>query len=233
MLLFKKFIMKQEPSYRLNDIGLRYADLGKVEYQGSLDNLFKEDPEKFIEYNIRDVEIIVELENRMKFIDLTVTIAHLCHTEYEQIYYSTMLNEGAILTYLKRKGVVSPNKPTTYNPYLKEINPRKAEALYRSGQMTKDEYDEILVLAGYAGGYLKDPVPGLYDWVIDLDFTSLYPSIIRSLNMGIETLVGRVVNNGKFDNQWSLRELKQMDPERKIKIEKVKKIEQYLLLLQQ
>jgi DNA polymerase elongation subunit (family B) len=223
MLLFKKFIMKQEPSYRLNDIGLRYADLGKVEYQGSLDNLFKEDPEKFIEYNIRDVEIIVELENRMKFIDLTVTIAHLCHTEYEQIYYSTMLNEGAILTYLKRKGVVSPNKPTTYNPYLKEINPRKAEALYRSGQMTKDEYDEILVLAGYAGGYLKDPVPGLYDWVIDLDFTSLYPSIIRSLNMGIETLVGRVVNNGKFDNQWSLRELKQMDPERKIKIEKVKK----------
>jgi hypothetical protein len=41
--------------------------------------------------------------------------------------------------------------------------------------------------------------------------------------MGIETLVGRVVNNGKFDNQWSLRELKQMDPERKIKIEKVKK----------
>jgi DNA polymerase elongation subunit (family B) len=223
MLLFKKFIMKQEPSYRLNDIGIKYAKLGKVEYQGSLDNLFKEDPEKFIEYNIRDVEIIVELEKRMKFIELTIAICHLCHTEYEQIYYSTMLNEGAILTYLKRKGVVSPNKPTTYNPYLKEINPRKAEALYRSGQMTKDEYEEILLLAGYAGGYLKDPIPGLYDWVIDLDFTSLYPSIIRSLNMGIETLVGRVVNNGKFDNQWSLRELKLMDPNKLVAIEKVKK----------
>ena len=79
------------------------------------------------------------------------------------------------------------------------------------------------MLAEYAGGYLKDPVPGLYEWVIDLDFTSLYPSIIRSLNMGIETLVGRVVHSGKFDNQWSLKELKQMDPEKIVDIEKIRK----------
>ena len=199
LLLFKKFITKQEPSYRLGDIGTKYVKLGKIDYHGSLDKLFKEDVNKFIEYNIRDVEIIVELEKSQKFIDLTVAIAHLCHTEYEQIFFSTVLNEGAILTYLKRKGIVSPNKPTTYNPALKEL---------------KEEY---------AGGYLKDPVPGLYEWVIDLDFTSLYPSIIRSLNMGIETLVGRVVNRGKFDNQWSLKELKEMDPEFVVTIEKVKK----------
>ena len=121
MLLFKKYIMKQEPSYRLGDIGKKYAKLEKIEYQGSLDKLFAEDVDKFIEYNLRDVEIIVELENRMKFIDLTVTIGHLCHTEYEAIYFSTMLNEGAILTYLKRKGIVSPNKPTTYNPSLRTL----------------------------------------------------------------------------------------------------------------
>jgi len=199
MNLFKKFITKQEPSYALGNIGEKYVKLGKVEYKGSLDRLFQDDINKFIEYNIRDVEIIVELEKALKFIELTVTIAHLCHTTYESIYYSTVLNDGAILTYLKRKGIVSPNKPTTYNPALKEI---------------KEEY---------AGGYLKDPVPGLYEWVIDLDFTSLYPSIIRSLNMGIETLVGRVVNRDKFDNQWSLRELKAMDPNKMIEIEKVKK----------
>jgi DNA polymerase elongation subunit (family B) len=199
MNLFKKFITKQEPSYALGTIGEKYVKLGKIEYQGSLDKLFREDVDKFIEYNIRDVEIIVELEKALKFIELTVTICHLCHTPYETIYYSTVLNDGAILTYLKRKGIVSPNKPTTYNPGLKEI---------------KEEY---------AGGYLKDPVPGLYEWVIDLDFTSLYPSIIRSLNMGIETLVGRVVNTGKFDNQWSLRELKKMDPNKMVEIEKVKK----------
>jgi DNA polymerase elongation subunit (family B) len=199
MNLFKKFITKQEPSYALGTVGEKYVKLGKIEYKGSLDKLFREDVDKFIEYNIRDVEIIVELEKSLKFIDLTVTIAHLCHTTYESIYYSTVLNDGAILTYLKRKGIVSPNKPTTYNPALKEI---------------KEEY---------AGGYLKDPVPGLYEWVIDLDFTSLYPSIIRSLNMGIETLVGRVVNSGKFDNQWSLKELKSMDPNKIVEIEKVKK----------
>ena len=133
----------------------------------------------------------------MKFIDLTVTIAHLCHTKYDTIYYSTILNDGAILTYLKRKGIVSPNKPTTYNPVLKEI---------------KEEY---------AGGYLKDPIPGLYEWVIDLDFTSLYPSIIRSLNIGIETLVGRIVNKHKTDSQWSLDELKNMDPNTPVIVEKL------------
>jgi DNA polymerase elongation subunit (family B) len=110
-----------------------------------------------------------------------------------------VLNDGAILTYLKRKGIVSPNKPTTYNPALRTLQEE------------------------YAGGYLKDPTPGLYEWIIDLDFTSLYPSIIRSLNMGIETLVGRVVNRDKFDNQWSLKELKAMDPNKTVTIEKVKK----------
>jgi len=197
MLLFKKYVTTQEPSYALGNIGEKYVKLGKLEYLGSLDKLFKEDVQKFIDYNIRDVEIIIELEKKLKFIDLTVTVCHLCHVPYDQIYMSTMLNEGAILTYLKRKGIVSPNKPTTYNPSLKEI---------------KEEY---------AGGYLKDPTPGLYEWVIDLDFTSLYPSIIRSLNIGIETLVGRIVNRDKYDNQWSLKELKTLNPETEVTIERI------------
>ena len=223
MLLFKKFITKQEPSYRLNDIGIKYVKLGKIDYEGSLDKLFVDDVDKFIDYNLRDVEIIVELEKAQKYIELTVNICHLCHTPYDTIYYSTVLNDGAILTYLKRKGIVSPNKPTTYNPGLRDISVKKAKFEYERGNISKDEYDEIILLAEYAGGYLKDPIPGLYEWVIDLDFTSLYPSIIRSLNMGIETLVGRVVHSGKFDNQWSLKELKQMDPEKIVDIEKIRK----------
>ena len=199
MLLFKKFIVKQEPSYKLADIGEKYVKLGKIEYEGSLDKLFQEDVNKFIEYNIRDVEIIIALEKKLKFIELTVAICHLCHVPYEQIYLSTVLNDGAILTYLKRQNIVSPNKPTTINPILKESN--------------SDEY---------AGGYLKDPTPGLYEWVIDLDFTSLYPSIIRSLNIGIETLIGRIVNSGKYDNQWTYHELKQMNSDDLIVIERLK-----------
>ena len=198
MLLFKKYVMKQEPSYRLNDIGEKYVKLGKIEYEGSLDVLFKNDIKTFIEYNLRDVEIIIELEKKLKFIDLTVILCHLCHVPYEQIYQSTVLNDGAILTYLKRQDIVSPNKPTTHNPVLKE----------------RTEND-------YAGGYLKDPVPGLYQWVIDLDFTSLYPSIIRSLNIGIETFVGRVVNSGKYDNQWTYAEMKNMNPNDLVVIEKL------------
>jgi DNA polymerase elongation subunit (family B) len=199
MLLFKKFIVKQEPSYKLGDIGTKYVKLGKVEYDGNLNRLFQEDINKFIEYNLRDVEIIIELEKKLKFIDLTVAICHLCHVPYEQIYLSTVLNDGAILTYLKRQDIVSPNKPTTINPLLKDS--------------TNDDY---------AGGYLKDPIPGLYEWVIDLDFTSLYPSIIRSLNIGIETLVGRIVNNDKYDNQWTYSELVDMDPNTLVTIEKLR-----------
>jgi DNA polymerase elongation subunit (family B) len=197
MLLHKKFIMKQEPSYKLGDIGEKYVKLGKIEYEGSLDKLFREDVNKFIEYNLRDVEILIELDKKLQFIDLTINICHLCHVPYENIYYSTALNEGAILTYLKRKDIVSPNKPTTYNSALKEANEE------------------------YAGGYLKDPVPGLYEWVSDLDFTSLYPSIIRNLNMGIETLVGRIQNRDKYDNQWGLGDLKDLEPDTDITIEKV------------
>jgi DNA polymerase elongation subunit (family B) len=197
MLLHKKFIMKQESSYKLGDIGEKYVKLGKIEYEGSLDKLFREDVNKFIEYNLRDVEILIELDKKLQFIDLTINICHLCHVPYENIYYSTALNEGAILTYLKRKDIVSPNKPTTYNSALKEANEE------------------------YAGGYLKDPVPGLYEWVSDLDFTSLYPSIIRNLNMGIETLVGRIQNRDKYDNQWGLGDLKDLEPDTDITIEKV------------
>ena len=198
MLLFKKFVAKQESSYKLENIGKKYVNLGKVEYQGSLDKLYKEDLNKFIEYNLRDVEILVSLEDKLKFIDLAVIICHLCHVEYEKIYLSTALNEGAILTYLKRKKIISPNKPTTYNPELKNPNEE------------------------YAGGYLKDPIPGLYEWVIDLDFTSLYPSIIRSLNLGIETLMFRIVNRDKYDNKWSLKELKKLESDVLLDIEKVK-----------
>ena len=197
LLLFKKYNAKQEPSYKLGDIGTKYVKLGKIEYEGNLDRLFKENINTFIEYNLRDVEILIELEKKFKFIELTTAICHLCHVPYDNIYLSTTLNDGAILTYLKRQGIVSPNKPTTIRPSLYDA---------------KEEY---------AGGYLKDPVPGLYEWVIDLDFTSLYPSIIRSLNIGIETLIGRIVNNDKYDNNWTLDDLRKMNPEDLITIERL------------
>lgn len=206
MLLHKKYIMKEEPSYKLGDIGTKYVNLGKIEYEGNLNTLFKNDINAFIEYNLRDVEIIEKLEEKLKFIELTIMISHICNIPYEQIYYNTVMNEGAILKYLKREGIISPNKPTTHNPSLKNIK------------------------ESYAGGYLLEPIPGLYFDVIDLDFTSLYPSIIKSLNLGIETLIGRikVPHNATYEQNHSLDKLKERDPNEEIVIEKLNK-ENYTL----
>jgi DNA polymerase elongation subunit (family B) len=244
MLLFKKYIMKEEPSYKLGDIGLKYVKLGKIEYNGSLDKLFKEDPNKFIDYNIRDVEIIEALEEKQKFIELTILISHLCHTPYESVYYNTILNEGAILTYLKRKNIIAPNKPTTTNPSIKELEVGDPVVQQRGtstieGTIHSFEDDKTAIIKtlsnkyiprniktirkkdSYAGGYLLDPLPGLYSDVSDLDFTSLYPSIIKSLNLGIETLVGRIVTKNNYEQYNSLEQLKQRDPEEKIHIQKL------------
>jgi len=200
MLLHKKYIMKEEPSYKLGDIGLKYVNLGKVEYEGNLNTLFKNDINTFIDYNLRDVEIIEKLEGKLKFIELTIMISHICNIPYESIYWNTVMNEGAILKYLKREGIISPNKPTTHNPSLKHITET------------------------YAGGYLLEPIPGLYFDVIDLDFTSLYPSIIKSLNLGIETLIGRikVEDRPTYEQNHSLEKLKERDPNEMVVVEKIK-----------
>jgi DNA polymerase elongation subunit (family B) len=201
MLLHKKYIMKEEPSYKLGDIGEKYVSLGKIDYEGNLNTLFKSDINRFIDYNLRDVEIIEALEGKLKFIDLTIMISHICNIPYESIYWNTVMNEGAILKYLRREGIISPNKPTTHNPILKNN------------------------MDSYAGGYLLEPIPGLYFDVIDLDFTSLYPSIIKSLNLGIETLIGRikVPYMATYEQNHSLEKLKERDPNEEVVIEKVNK----------
>ena len=237
--------MKEEQSYKLGDIGTKYAKLGKVEYNGSLDKLFKEDIDKYIDYNIRDVEIIEALEEKLKFVELTVLISHLCHTPYESIYYNTELNEGAILTYLKRKNIIAPNKPTTTNPSIKELEigdhvthqrntPTVEGVIYdiKDNLVTVKTLSNQLVVRylktvrkkdSYAGGYLLDPKPGLYSDLSDLDFTSLYPSIIKSLNLGVETLVGRIVTKNNYEQTNSLEKLKQKPQDEIISIQRLDK----------
>jgi DNA polymerase elongation subunit (family B) len=243
MYLVKKYIMKEEPSYKLGDIGTKYAKLGKIEYKGNLNSLFKEDKQKFIDYNLRDVEIIEALEDKLKFIQLTILISHLCHTPYESIYYNTVLNEGAILTYLKRKGIVAPNKPTTTNPSIRELNigdpvqhqrgtptidgfiiniiGKTAQVRTIMGSVIERPIKSVRKKDSYAGGYLKDPIPGLYSLSCDEDFTSLYPSIIKSLNLGIETLVGRIVTKNNYEQKLSLEKLKLKPGDEILEVEKL------------
>lgn len=175
MELFKKYMDKKEPSYALNPIGKKYVNLGKIEFNGSLDDLYKNDIAKYIEYNINDVKIIVELDKKFQFIELARKICHVGHVSYENFEMSSRYLEGAILVYMRRNGnLIAPNKSL------------EGQAEY----LEKVENDE----EGFSGAYVKDPIPGRYDWIYDLDLTSMYPNIIISLNISPETKICKIEN---------------------------------------
>ena len=163
--LYRKYTIGERSSYRLDAIGQTEVGLGKIEYEGTLDDLFEKDIDKYIEYNLNDVEIVKQLDDKLKFLDLTRTICHKGHVRYEYIHITSNYLEGAILTYCNRLGIVTKNKPEN----------RKREGKF-------------------SGAYVKVPNPGRYDWIYDLDLTSLYPSIIMSLNISPETKVGKVLD---------------------------------------
>jgi DNA polymerase elongation subunit (family B) len=199
MKLHKKFSFKDEPSYKLDYLGKKYANLEKIEYEGSLDRLFKEDKQKFIEYNFRDVEILKALDEKFQYLPLTKNLAHKGKIRYSDVYKNSLIHDGAISAYLLSQGIIPPARDR--NPITKK---------------------------NYAGGYLFCPQAGLYKYMFDEDLTSLYPSIIMSLNIGKETLVGRilipdekVVVEGKeiFNNRYGLNDLKAMDPDRILNVQ--------------
>jgi len=174
MVLYKKWNIKQEPSYALGAIGKKVVGMEKITYHGSLDDLYKSDLNKYIEYNLNDVKIIVALEKKLQFIEQARAICHKGHVPYDCFTMSSRFIEGAILMYLRRKGQVAKNKP---------IDGREEY----ENQMEQGE-------EGFEGAYVKDPVPGRYDWVFDLDLTSMYPNIIISLNISPETKIAKVEN---------------------------------------
>jgi DNA polymerase elongation subunit (family B) len=170
--LYKRYNFGLESSYTLNHIAMKELGRGKIEYEGSLDDLFEDDLEKFIEYNITDVELVVSMDTKLQFIELSRAICHSGFTPYEDYIFSSKYLEGACLAYLKKKGLVAPNKPKNHKDKLAE----QAEA----GEEK------------FIGAYVKEPIVGKYDWIYDLDLTSLYPSIIMTLNISPETKVGKI-----------------------------------------
>lgn len=167
--LYKKFTYTQESSYNLDAIGRKEVNHGKLQYGGTLDNLFKNDIKKFIEYNMGDVIIVKKIDEKMKLLDLVKSICHRAHVPYEDVYYSSRVIDGAILTYLKRLGIVAPNKK------------------YKSNEDAEEDG-----VQSFTGAYVKEPIPGRYFWIYDLDMTSLYPSVIMSLNISPETKIGKI-----------------------------------------
>lgn len=190
--LYKKFVPKKLPHYSLDYVANFEIGRGKVKYSGNLNNLFKTDPAKFIEYGLEDVELLYDLEKSKKFVDLTVQICHIAHTIYENIYYSSLVLDGVIYTSLKRKGIISPNKPVTDDPSLSAYYVKEDED-GDSLELGDDEADSM-VKKKFPGAYVKPPQIGLFDWLTDEDLEALYPSNMRTLNISPETLLGRVID---------------------------------------
>ena len=159
--LYKKFTYKAQESYRLDYIA--EVELGKKKLDHSEYDTFKDfytkGWQKFIEYNIIDVELVDELEDKMKLIELALTMAYDAKVNYIDVFYQVRMWDTIIYNYLKRKNIVIPPKE----------------------ESSKNER--------YAGAYVKEPVPGVYDWVVSFDLNSLYPHLIMQYNISPETLL--------------------------------------------
>ena len=163
MDLYKKFTYTNQESYRLDHIA--HVELGQNKLDHSEFENFKEfytqDWQKFIDYNIIDVELVLRLEDKMKLIELAIALAYDAKVNMKDVYYQVRMWDTLIYNYLKNRNLVVP--------------PAK-----RSNKNEK-----------YAGAYVKEPIPGKYDWVVSFDLNSLYPHLIMQYNISPETLVER------------------------------------------
>jgi DNA polymerase elongation subunit (family B) len=197
--LHKKYSWKDEPSWKLDAIGEKYVGMKKVEYEGNLDQLFETDIHKFIQYNFVDVEILQKLDEKLQYIALTKNLSHKGKHNYSEVYSNSVTQDGAISAYLLSQNIIPPPK---------EPNPQKKD--------------------GYAGGYLFCPKAGLYKYMFDEDLTSLYPSIIMSINIGKETFVGRIIDADDRNNRLGLNDLKERDHLEELLVENSKRKQTYV-----
>ena len=158
--LYKKFTYTNQESYRLDHIA--FVELGQKKLDHSEFENFKDfytkDWQKFIDYNIKDVELVVRLEEKMKLIELAIALAYDAKVNIRDVYFQVRMWDTIIYNFLKNKNLVVP--------------PAK-----RSDKNQK-----------YEGAYVKEPKPGRYDWVVNFDLNSLYPHLIMQYNISPETL---------------------------------------------
>jgi DNA polymerase elongation subunit (family B) len=169
--LYKKFTYKAQESYRLDYIA--EVELGQKKLDHSEFDTFKEfytkGWDKFCKYNIIDVELVDRMEDKMKLIELALTMAYDAKVNYNDVFSQVAMWDSIIYNYLKKQNIVIPPK-------------------------TKSEKNEK-----YAGAYVKEPIPGVYDWVVSFDLTSLYPSLIMEFNISPETLLDEKCPNVSVD----------------------------------
>ena len=159
--LYKKFAPqgKSRESYKLDAISFEEIGEKKLAYEGSLFRLYEEDYQKFIDYNIQDIELIEKLDNKLRLLDLAFVLAYNAKVNFEDVFFQTRMWQNLIFLHLKKNKMVMPPPP-----------PKQDKG-------------------SYVGAYVKPPITGMHEWCVSYDCGSLYPSAIRAFNVSPETII--------------------------------------------
>jgi DNA polymerase elongation subunit (family B) len=152
---------KSQESYRLDNIANVELGQRKLSYDeyDNLHALYRLNFQKFIEYNIKDVELIIKLEDKLKLVELAITLAYDTKCNFEDVFAQTRMWDSMTYAYLFEKNIIVP--------------PREIKE--------KD--------SAFEGAYVKDPQVGLHEWVASFDLNSLYPHLMMQYNISPETLI--------------------------------------------
>ncbi len=164
MQLYRKYTYEERHSYSLDAIGEHELNERKTQFEGTLDQLYNQHFKKFIEYNRQDTALLAKLDKKLRFLDLANELAHANTVLLQTTMGAVAVTEQAIINEAHERGMVVPNR--------------------------KQRNDSEDVQA--AGAYVAYPKKGVHEWIGSVDINSLYPSAIRALNMGPETIVGQL-----------------------------------------
>lgn len=164
LALYRKFTYVQQESYSLDNISsveLGEKKLDYSEYDGLM-SLYKNDYKKFIDYNIRDVELVDKLDKKMGLFDLVYAIAYDGRVNFADTLTSVRMWDMIIHNHLHHKNIA-------IDPFVKKDKERQVE-----------------------GAYVKDPQTGMHKWICSFDLNSLYPHLIMQYNIGPDTYQGQI-----------------------------------------
>ena len=164
MQLYRKYTYEERHSYSLDAIGEHELGERKTAYEGTLDSLYNQNFKTFIEYNRQDTDLLNKLDKKLRFLDLANELAHANTVLLQTTMGAVAVTEQAIINEAHERGMVVPN---------------------RQHRLTDDDTQA-------AGAYVAYPKKGMHEWIGSVDINSLYPSAIRALNMGPETIVGQL-----------------------------------------
>lgn len=195
--LYRKYTYHEMHSYSLDAISEYELKEKKIAYEGTLDQLYNRDFYTFIDYNRQDVELLVKLDKKLQFIDLANVIAHDNCVILPTTMGSVAQIDQAIINEAHARGMIVPDRVRDKNKVKKSSSFNNDDDIYDYDDRTVysefDEDDETFPDSDtVAGAYVAQPKVGVHKWIGSIDLNSLYPSILRALNMSPETLIGQI-----------------------------------------